>query len=724
MAVNEQIVLSARNEASKAFQQMENDARKSMKTISSEAQGAAKGLGAIDKALLRLVTGGALMMVGRKMVDFGKQSVAAAEEAAQAQAQLEAVIRSTGGAAGMSAQEVNTLSSELSKLTGIDDDLITRNQALMLTFKEVSREVFPEAMAATLDMSAAMRQDLQSSIIMVGKALNDPKEGLTALRRVGIQFTDTQEDMIKSLVEEGKVLDAQNIILTELRSQFGGAAQAMHEAGSGADSLGVSYGNLQEQIGRRLLPRQRELNQELTRFLDAATRNMLAQNDLYDAREQGLITDKEYRRWLVEMRKSTFDAAEAEEFLAEKTEELNRVEDDAIDHMRTRVIVTKDVADATAILAAQMERERLIVGALAAGLKGVLLSALTEYDTKLDELRVSEEETILALIDAKRQYGANSTKVKDLTAALEENRVKQGELREELRLTTAEMLYQQIAQNLSGTAALDLARGLGLLSEADYAVAASAQLALEWWDKNKSGMIDAGAEAAGFNTTMLLLNQAIQSLIDKGLPLTVQNIAEEYVNLKGVVDEVPPAIAEIGTSSTTMSSTAVTKVGAAGKEFGELRWEADQARGAIDRAKAALDRLKSKTITITTVYKTKGGYIPEQHGGPVRKGGAYWVGEAGPEPFIAPSNGYILSHSEARGILAGAGAAPAMLPMPGMAAQIAGGATSIDNSHTFIIESINFIQRPGQSGASAARELIARIEASRYAGRAGAGYSG
>ena len=48
---------------------------------------------------------------------------------------------------------------------------------------------------------------------MVGKALNDPLKGLTALSRIGVQFTAQQQEQIKAMVEVGDVAGAQKIIL-------------------------------------------------------------------------------------------------------------------------------------------------------------------------------------------------------------------------------------------------------------------------------------------------------------------------------------------------------------------------------------------------------------------------------------------------------------------------------------------------------------------------------
>jgi hypothetical protein len=76
------------------------------------------------------------------------------------------------------------------------------------------------------NLSVAMGKDLNSSAILVGKALNDPVKGVGALSRAGVQFTASQKDTIKALVDSGNVMGAQKLILKELETQFGGSAKA------------------------------------------------------------------------------------------------------------------------------------------------------------------------------------------------------------------------------------------------------------------------------------------------------------------------------------------------------------------------------------------------------------------------------------------------------------------------------------------------------------------
>lgn len=168
-------------------------------------------------------------------------------EAEQSFKRLETALRSTRGVSGKTASGLAGLASELQNVTTYGDDAIMQMQALLLTFKDVRGTTFDAATKAILDLSAAMGQGLQSSAIQVGKALNDPVQGLTALRRAGIQFSDAQEATIKKLVETGDKAKAQTIILAELESQFGGMAQSMRGTLGGAlEGVRNAFGDLLE----------------------------------------------------------------------------------------------------------------------------------------------------------------------------------------------------------------------------------------------------------------------------------------------------------------------------------------------------------------------------------------------------------------------------------------------------------------------------------------------
>lgn len=195
-------------------------------------------------------------------------------------AQTNAVLKSTGKIANVTAQDVESLASELSNLSGVDDELIGASENLLLTFTRIRNEVgkgndiFNQATKAALDMSVAMGTDLQSATLQVGKALNDPIRGLTALRRVGVSFTAAQEKQIEALVESGKSLQAQKIILAELNKEFGGSAKAAGETLPGQLAKARNaFDEVAAGLVESLLPAITSILAKLTTFTNWAREN-------------------------------------------------------------------------------------------------------------------------------------------------------------------------------------------------------------------------------------------------------------------------------------------------------------------------------------------------------------------------------------------------------------------------------------------------------------------
>ena len=171
-------------------------------------------------------------------------------ELEKVQAQLGAVILSTGGAAGRSQEQLNQFAAELQGVTNFGDEAINAMQGVLLTFTQIEGVKFDAATTATLDLATAMGTDLKSAALQVGKALNDPVLGMTALSRSGIQFTEAQKDVVKAMVKTNDIAGAQGIILKELETQFGGSAEAARNALGGAlVSLRNAFGDLFEVTG-------------------------------------------------------------------------------------------------------------------------------------------------------------------------------------------------------------------------------------------------------------------------------------------------------------------------------------------------------------------------------------------------------------------------------------------------------------------------------------------
>lgn len=234
------------------------------KTLGSDVEQSssrgARGLGRLGKAAglaaLGFAGAGVASLAGAAKIGW--------DEFQQGQlvaSQTEAVIKSTGGAARVTAKDVSTLAGSLMKKSGMDDEAIASGENLLLTFTNIRNEagrgndIFNQTTRTMLDMSVALGQDTKSSALQLGKALNDPIKGVTALQRVGVSFTEGQREQIKTMVEAGDTMGAQKLILGELNKEFGGSAEAAGKTLPGQlNILKETFNNLAGEAVGALIP--------------------------------------------------------------------------------------------------------------------------------------------------------------------------------------------------------------------------------------------------------------------------------------------------------------------------------------------------------------------------------------------------------------------------------------------------------------------------------------
>jgi Prophage tail length tape measure protein len=225
----------------------QNKTDKAFASVKKNLAGAEKGFGSLQKMALGIgAAAGGLYAMAK-----GVQVVTeAANVQREAESKLNAVLEATGHAAGFNLNQLQNMASGLQSITTTGDEAILSGMSILATFKNIKGEAFEGATMAALDMSQVMGQDLKSSMVQLGKALNDPLKGITALSRVGVSFTEEQKELIATLMEEGDVMAAQKVILEELQGEFGGAAEA---AGGPFDKalkqLSNTWGDLLERIG-------------------------------------------------------------------------------------------------------------------------------------------------------------------------------------------------------------------------------------------------------------------------------------------------------------------------------------------------------------------------------------------------------------------------------------------------------------------------------------------
>lgn len=205
-------------------------------------------------AALGLAAGAAgAVVVGKKLIDAGERMGTA-----------NARIQQINDSMGLFGKESQNVSNRLIKLaetqalaTGVDQNSIKVTQAKLLTFKNLAKSAdvaggaFDRAQAAAVDMAAAGFGSAETNAVQLGKALEDPIKGITALSRNGITFNAEQKKVIKSLVESGQAGKAQALVLKAIETQVGGTAKA---TANGTDRMKVGFSQLTERVGAKLVP--------------------------------------------------------------------------------------------------------------------------------------------------------------------------------------------------------------------------------------------------------------------------------------------------------------------------------------------------------------------------------------------------------------------------------------------------------------------------------------
>jgi hypothetical protein len=206
-------------------------------------------------------------------------AVRAAEEAEVADRRLANIAESMnlfGSSTDKVVKRMTEFADATMLATAVDDEIIKSTQAKLLTFANLAATAdevggaMDRATLAALDLAAAGFGEAEQNAVQLGKALQDPVKGITALGRAGVTFTEQEKEKIAVLVESGKVLEAQDMILSAIEKQVGGTAEA---TATGSAKMAVAFGEMSESIGKALLPLVQTLVPVMVGFF-----NIIAEN--------------------------------------------------------------------------------------------------------------------------------------------------------------------------------------------------------------------------------------------------------------------------------------------------------------------------------------------------------------------------------------------------------------------------------------------------------------
>ncbi len=272
-----QIDLAANPEAAK---RLESAFRKLGASGSKSGKSTAHGWKSADKQMAhsaKLVDSlkGALLALGAGLALRAVFSAVGEQE--QELAKLDSSIKSTANAAGFAREKYLQMADAIQANTIYSNDAAVGIEGLLLTFKKIRGPQFRETLGLIADMSAKLGTDLQTNAIQAGKAINDPIYGVAQLTRVGVTFTDKQKAVIKALVDTGHAAKAQEIIIGELQSEFGGSAAAAANTFSGSiDQLKNAFGDLMKGNGEGTEGAKRSIQNLVKQIEDPRTQAAFA----------------------------------------------------------------------------------------------------------------------------------------------------------------------------------------------------------------------------------------------------------------------------------------------------------------------------------------------------------------------------------------------------------------------------------------------------------------
>jgi phage-related protein len=234
------------------------------------AQSAIGKVGAGIKGAFKVAAGATAAVAA--LTTVGVAFAKAGEQAATSNARITQIAESMGlfgNQAGAVSKRLQDLAKDTALQTGMDINSIKATQAKLLTFKNLAATAddtggsFDRATKAAIDLAAAGFGAAETNAVQLGKALQDPIKGITALARSGVTFTDQEKDKIRTLTESGQVLEAQNLILSAIETQVGGTALATANA---TDKMAQAFQIMKEDVGTAVLP----LFEQITQLISTA----------------------------------------------------------------------------------------------------------------------------------------------------------------------------------------------------------------------------------------------------------------------------------------------------------------------------------------------------------------------------------------------------------------------------------------------------------------------
>lgn len=207
------------------------------KTVSSFGNSLEAGFSKVPLQLKAALAAAGAALAGAFTI---KEAVAAATEQENAIKKLNTALMVNGSFSKQASSDLVSFADQLSRVTGVADDVIVKGEAMIATLSGLSGQALKDATKGALDLSAALGIDTDTAFNLVAKAATGNTE---ALGRYGIRLKSTGD----AAQDFSRALDLIN-------AKFGGFSGAMASTFSGALAKAQNgFGEILESIGNMII---------------------------------------------------------------------------------------------------------------------------------------------------------------------------------------------------------------------------------------------------------------------------------------------------------------------------------------------------------------------------------------------------------------------------------------------------------------------------------------
>jgi hypothetical protein len=199
------------------------------------------------------VLGPALSALSADLTDWSRWTAGAMQGETVA-VRLATLIHAQGEAAGWSAAQLDVMARSMADLGTNSLGQIREAQLTLARFGNVRGLQFSGALEGARQLSALLGTELPAAAQMLGRALESPEHGMTALRRAGVILSENERHMVQWAARSGDVVGAQNVILGKL-AQLGDVSGAVSETTAGhVNRLRITWESVGAAIGKAVMP--------------------------------------------------------------------------------------------------------------------------------------------------------------------------------------------------------------------------------------------------------------------------------------------------------------------------------------------------------------------------------------------------------------------------------------------------------------------------------------